>query len=54
MKLGMKTDLLSNLVTDHARKIAFIQPNERLEVVEVNVFGNTSDITADHTYKEAN
>lgn len=54
VKLGMQTDLLSDLMTNHARKIAFIQQNERLEVVEVDVQGGTSNVTADHTYKDIN
>lgn len=51
---GMQTELLTNLVTNHARKIDFIKGNETLNVVEVDVDGRTSRVTADYTYEEAN
>lgn len=54
LAFGMQTELLTNLVTNHARKIDFIKPNETLEVIDISVDGRTSRITADYNYEEMN
>lgn len=54
LKFGMQTDLLNDLVSAHAKKIDFIKPNEQFEVVEVEVKGPVTEVTATLTYEEMN
>lgn len=54
LKFGMQTDLLNTLVTNHAQKIDFIKRNEQFEVVEVEVKGPVTEVTANYTYEEMN
>lgn len=48
----MRTELISDMITSHARKVGYMMPNERFEVKDVEVSGDVSEVTGEIHYLE--